>query len=314
MAPRDEEGQVDRLGAMEVLVLAVETGSFSAVARRLGLGQPAVSKLIAQLETRLGSRLLLRSTRGLTPTEAGEAYYRRAKRILAEVEEADTMVGLQQGGLSGRLRISAPVTFARLHLIPQLPAFLEMYPGLDIEILMDDDNLDLIAAGIDVALRLGPQPDSTLVARRLARCARVVVGTPAYLAIRGWPQSPRDLQAQGLVIYSPVPGQGQAWSFERGDERIEIHCRGRLMVSAAEGMRAAVLAGIGLGISSEWMFAPELASGAVVAVLPEWQLPTLDLWALLPGGRGLSARASAWLAFVGSLPALQPRQGHSPVA
>ncbi|MGY3856876.1 LysR family transcriptional regulator [Aeromonas veronii] len=303
---------MDRLGAMEVFVLAVETGSFSAVARRLGLGQPAVSKQIAQLEARLGSPLLLRSTRGLTPTEAGEAYYLNAKRILVEVEEAEAQVGQCRTGLTGRLRISAPVTFARLHLIPHLPAFMAAHPELELEILLDDDNLDLIAAGIDVALRLGPQPDSALVARHLAHCARVVVGTPACLAAAGRPQSPGDLQGQALVIYSPRPGLGHSWSFSRGDERVDIAARGRIMVSAAEGMRAAVLAGIGLGISSEWMFAPELASGEVVRLLPEWQLPRLDLWALLPAGRGPSAKASAWLAFVSGLPGLQAARTHSP--
>ena len=139
---------MDRLGVMEVFVLAVETGSFSAVARRLGMGQPTVSRLIAQLEAHLGSRLLLRSTRGLAPTEAGEAYYLRAREILAQVNEADAMVQQCRAGLSGRLRVSAPVTFARLHIIPHLAGFLAAHPGLDLEILLDDGNVDLISAGM----------------------------------------------------------------------------------------------------------------------------------------------------------------------
>lgn len=302
---------MDRLGTMEAFVLAVETGSFSAVARRLGLGQPAVSKLIAELEVRLGSRLLLRSTRGLTPTEAGEAYYQRARQILVEVDEAEAMVQLCRGGLSGRLRVSAPVTFARLHIIPHLSSFLAAHPGLNLELLLDDGNVDLIPAGIDVALRLGEQADSALIARRLGHCARRVLGSPAYLATRGKPQSPRDLQEHELVIYSPRPGLGLQWSFQRGEERVEVSGRGRLTVSAAEGMRAAVLGGLGLGIASEWMFAPELASGEVVALLPQWQLPRLELWALLPAGREPGARSRAFLAFMAGLPGLGSVPIHS---
>lgn len=302
---------MDRLGTMEAFVLAVETGSFSAVARRLGLGQPAVSKLIAELEARLGSRLLLRSTRGLTPTEAGEAYYQRARQILVEVDEAEAMVQLCRGGLSGRLRVSAPVTFARLHIIPHLSSFLAAHPGLNLELLLDDGNVDLIPAGIDVALRLGEQADSALIARRLGHCARRVLGSRAYLATRGEPQGPRDLQEHELVIYSPRPGLGQQWSFQRGEERVELSGRGRLTVSAAEGMRAAVLGGLGLGIASEWMFAPELASGEVVALLPQWQLPRLELWALLPAGREPGARSRAFLAFMAGLPGLGSVPIHS---
>ncbi len=204
---------MDRLGVMEVFVLAVETGSFSAVGRRLGLGQPTVSKLIAQLEERLGSRLLLRSTRGLAPTEAGEAYYRRAREILAQVNEADAMVQQCRAGLSGRLRVSAPVTFARLHIIPYLSDFLRDHPGLELEILLDDGNVDLISAGIDVALRLGEQADSALVARRLSRCEMRVLGTPAYFAARGMPASPRGCRITIWCSTAPSPAWGSSGCF-----------------------------------------------------------------------------------------------------
>ena len=299
---------MDRLGVMEVFVLAVETGSFSAVARRLGMGQPTVSRLIAQLEAHLGSRLLLRSTRGLAPTEAGEAYYLRAREILAQVNEADAMVQQCRAGLSGRLRVSAPVTFARLHIIPHLAGFLAAHPGLDLEILLDDGNVDLISAGIEVALRIGKQADSSLVARCLARSDVRVLATPAYLAAKGEPETPQALQQHDLVLYSPRPGVGLQWRFRRGVEERVVSGEGRLTVSAAEGMRAAVLAGLGLGIASEWMFAPELARGEVVAVLPEWQLPMQELWTLLPAGRQPGAKASAFLAFVTGLPGV----GHTP--
>ncbi|ELI6431187.1 LysR family transcriptional regulator [Aeromonas salmonicida subsp. salmonicida] len=301
---------MDRLGAMEAFVLAVETGSFSAVARRLKLGQPAISKLIAQLEAQLGSRLLLRSTRGLTPTEAGEAYYLRARQILDDIREADATVAQCRSNLSGRLRVSAPVTFARLHIIPHLHELLSAHPNLEIDVLLDDSNVDLIAAGIDVALRLGEQVDSGVVSRKLGHCAMRVVGAPAWFATHGTPSSPGELQGCPLVVYSPKPGMGQQWHFIQGEDQVTLTVQGRLTVSAAEGMRAAVLAEVGLGITSECMFAPELASGEVMAILADWQLPRLDLWALFPSGRQISAKSQAFLAFVTALPVLQMPSTH----
>lgn len=218
------------------------------------------------------------------------------------------MVQQCRAGLSGRLRVSAPVTFARLHIIPHLAGFLAAHPGLDLEILLDDGNVDLISAGIEVALRIGKQADSSLVARCLARSDMRVLATPAYLAAKGEPETPQALQQHDLVLYSPRPGVGQQWRFRRGVEEKVVSGEGRLTVSAAEGMRAAVLAGLGLGIASEWMFAPELARGEVVAVLPEWQLPMQELWTLLPAGRQPGAKASAFLAFVTGLPGV----GHTP--
>lgn len=218
------------------------------------------------------------------------------------------MVQQCRAGLSGRLRVSAPVTFARLHIIPHLAGFLAAHPGLDLEILLDDGNVDLISAGIEVALRIGKQADSSLVARCLARSDMRVLATPAYLAAKGEPETPQALQQHDLVLYSPRPGVGQQWRFRRGVEEKVVSGEGRLTVSAAEGMRAAVLAGLGLGIASEWMFAPELARGEVVAVLPEWQLPMQELWTLLPAGRQPGAKASAFLAFVTGLPGV----GHAP--
>ena len=151
------------------------------------------------------------------------------------------------------------------------------------------------------------------MARRLSRCEMRVLGTPAYFAAKGMPASPQGLQDHDLVLYSPKPGMGQQWLFCRGDERIAVRGRGRLTLSAAEGMRAAVLAGLGLGIASEWMFAPELARGEVVVALPGWQLPALELWTLLPAGRELSAKARAFLTFVAGLPSVGQGSEHAGV-
>ncbi|WP_207848198.1 MULTISPECIES: LysR family transcriptional regulator [unclassified Pseudomonas] len=290
---------MDRLAAMETFVYVVETGSFSAAARRLNIGQPAVSKTIAQLEKRLAVSLLLRSTRGLTPTEAGLAYFERAKRAIDEANEADNAARGSATGLSGNLRISAAVTFGRLHVVPHLGAFLDQHPQLNIDLMLDDRNINLVEEGIDVALRLGALTDSGLTARKIADCRRVVLGTPAYFAKHGEPTCPAELSKHQAVVYNL--GGGTTWQFTKGAEQQPVIISGRLRVSAAEGVREAVLADHGLTLASEWMFAPELASGAVKTVMHDWTLPDLDLWAVFPTGRLVSAKARAFVEYMENL-------------
>jgi len=286
---------VDRYQAMATFVRVVETGSFSAAARQLNVGQPAVSKTIAQLEGRLQVSLLTRSTHRLTPTEAGIRFYERAKAAIQEADEAELAARGAGAGLSGCLRVSAATTFARLYILPLLPRFLEEHPELEIDVILDDRVIDLIAEGIDVSLRMGALPDSSAVARRLATGGRSVFATPAYLARAGEPQSPADLADHETIIYSQLT---DAWSFTREGTVASVTVRGRVRVNAAEGLRAAVLADMGLTIGSDWMFGPELASGRVRRVLQDWSLPPIDLWAVFPAGRMSSAKARAFASFV----------------
>jgi DNA-binding transcriptional LysR family regulator len=288
---------MDRMSAMEVFVRVVEAGSFSGAAKQLRLGQPAVSKTVAQLEARLGVRLLLRSSHGLKPTEAGQNFYERAKRSIEEADEAEIAARGAAAKLSGRLRICAAVTFARLHVIPRLPMFLSEHPALSIDVLLDDRNIDLIEAGIDVALRMGELMDSSLTAKRIGRSPRRVVGTAAYFKAKGVPREPEDLTKHQAVVYDQGGG-GTAWAFRRGTSKRSVNIDGQLRVSAAEGVRAGVLAGLGLAVASEWMFAPELQSGEVNAVLNDWQLPMVDLWAVFPTGRQASAKARTFVTFI----------------
>lgn len=285
---------MDRYQAMETFVRVVEAGSFSAAARLLRVGQPAVSKSVAALEERLGVRLLVRSTRSLQPTEAGQAFYERALRALAETEEAEVAARGVGRGLEGRLRVCAPVTFARLHVAPKLAGFLGAYPKLALELVMDDRPIDLLSENIDVALRLGNLADSALTARRLGASQRHVVASPAYLNVQGAPQKPADLTSHDTILYSQRVG-GEEWRFRRGATEEVVQVRSRLMFSAAEGVREGILAGLGLGIVSRWMMAPELDSGAVTILLREWRLPEIDLWAVFPAGRLPSARARAFI-------------------
>ena len=282
---------------MEAFVLVVDTGSFSAAARRLKVGQPAVSKLVAQLEERLGVKLLVRTTRGLTATEAGLNYYERARRSIEEADEAESAARGAGSGLTGRLRICGAVTFARIHLMPRLPDFLARHPELEMEVVLDDRNIDLVQERIDVALRMGQLSDSSLTARRIASGRHVVVGTPAYFERTGKPTAPGDLAAHQAVIYDQEAG-GQDWTFQRDDAEIAVILKGRLRVSAAEGVRAAVLANAGIAVASEWMFSPEIADRTVQMVLQDWELPRIDLWAVFPAGRTATTKARTFTLFV----------------
>ncbi len=205
---------MDRLAALEMFVRVVDAGSFSAVARRQRIGQPAVSKAVAQLEQWLGVSLLLRSTRSVVPTEAGRLFYERAKRTIEEADEAVVAARGSACSISGKLRVSTSVCFGRLHVIPNLSAFLAEHPDLELELVLDDRLVDLVNEGIDVALRTGVMPDSNMTARRIAEGRRVVVATPAYLQRHGTPMSPDELSSHQAIILTRGGGR-DAFTFER---------------------------------------------------------------------------------------------------
>ncbi len=290
---------MDRLAAMEAFIRVVDAGSFSDAAKQLRIGQPAVSKTIAQLEDWLGVRLLLRSTHRLTPTEAGRNFYDRAKRAIEEADEAELAARGAAATLSGRLRFCGPLTFTRLLVMPCLSIFLTEHPALDIDVVLEDRDLDLVAAGIDVALLIGRLADSAVTARKIGQCQRRVIGTPAYFEAKGVPQTPADLLAHQAIIYAQRDG-GANWTLRQGTSETTVTVNGRLRVSATEGVREGVLAGLGFTIASEWAFAPELKSGAVISVLDDWSLPPVNLWAVFPTGRQASAKARAFASFIES--------------
>jgi DNA-binding transcriptional LysR family regulator len=289
---------MDRLASMEAFARVVETSSFTAAARQLNLGQPAVSKAVAQLERRLGIRLLMRSTRRLMPTEAGQNFYERARRAIEEANEAELAARGVDKSLTGRLRVSTSVTFGRIHLVPLITEFLSLHPNLSIDLELDDRTIDLIEEGIDVGFRLGPLPGSSLTARKLVTKRRLVLAAHSYFERAGVPSTPTDLVEHPAIIYTRDTGGSDTWSFRQGISETQINLSGRLRVSAAEGMRAAVLSGMGIAVSSHWQFAPELESGAVRAVLTDWTLPPSDVWAVFPTGRMANAKARAFVSFV----------------
>lgn len=310
---------MDQLTALGTFVRVIETGSFSIAARSLGVGQPTVSKAISTLEEHLAVRLLLRSTRGLTATEAGAAFYQQAKRVLLEVEQAEHVARAASTHLTGRVRVSADVTFTRLHLMPALEKFLDKYPDLSLDIVLDDRNVDLLEEGIDVGLRTGTLDISKMPARKLGEAPRYVVGSSAYFERAGTPRTPTELTQHPFINYSQPCG-GRVWTFRRSQTKFSVSLNGRLSLSAFEGVREAVLADAGIAIASEWMFSPELKSGRVVAILTDWLLSPCELWAVIPAGRMASAKTRAFLTFVqetleyanGSGSKAEPRNSHLP--
>jgi DNA-binding transcriptional LysR family regulator len=182
-------------------------------------------------------------------------------------------------------------------VLPALDAFMSRHPQLEIDLRLDDRNIDLLEEGLDVALRMGSLADSTMTARRIGRSPRFVVGTPEYFARAGVPSTPTDLSLHQAIVYSQRGG-GESWTFSRDGDNVDVTMSGRVRVSAAEGIRTAVLSGMGLSVASRWMFCPELASGQVKAVLTDWTLPALDLWAVFPSGRLVTAKARAFVEFV----------------
>jgi DNA-binding transcriptional LysR family regulator len=291
---------MDRLGAMAQFVRVVEAGSFSAAARNLGQGQPAISKAVAQLEERLGVRLITRTTRALMLTDAGRAFYERAKTTLDAAEEADAAARGAGAALSGRLRICAPVTFARLHIIPHLPGFMATHPGLDLDLVLDDRRIDLIEEGIDVAIRAGALADSSMVATHIATGQRQVVGSPDFWRNHKPVRTPSNIGNLPFIAYGEAPG-GTDWIFAKDGKTELVQMAPRLRVSALEGIREAIFAGIGFAIISEWSTSDAVSQRKAETRLDAYSLPSVDLWAIYPAGRQPSARARAFADFMRSM-------------
>ncbi|OJY73714.1 MAG: LysR family transcriptional regulator [Rhodospirillales bacterium 70-18] len=300
---------MDRFDTMRLFVRVVQSGSFSVAARETGVGQPAVSKQIAQLEARLGAQLLRRTSRSMTVTEAGQGFYEAALRLIDDLDAAESLVGRGQSAPSGLVRVALAPVFARLYVVPSLPAFLEHYPDISVELLVSERTLNLVEEGVDLAIHNGDLVDSSLIVRKLATTPIVTVGTPAYLAARGEPMSPGDLERHDCVIFAPR-GEPRAWRFAGKFGPAVHHPKGRLRTADAEQIRAAVLAGLGLAHTPGWLFAPEIASGAVRAVLAGYQPAPLSISLVHPAGRRLPTKARVFGAFLaealGREPAFAP--------
>jgi DNA-binding transcriptional LysR family regulator len=282
----------DRLEQLALFVRTVETGSFSKAAREAGLSQPSVSRAIAALEDRLGVKLLTRTTRQISPTDAGEALLGRAREALAVIDDAESAArGADQ--LSGVLRVALSTTYGSRQIVPLLPAFLERHPLLKIDLMMSDRYENLIAEGADLALRIGEQPDSSFVARKLASARRLFVASPLYLARHDAPKSLADL-AHHHLIAGPADAASETWTARRGNI-IEVQAVSpRLRARSGAGLVACAAAGLGVAIASAWMCGEELASGALVELMADYRLDPITAFVVFPAGRRPSQKARAF--------------------
>ena len=286
------------LEAWGIFARVAETGSFAAAAAELGLSGPTVSKAIQRLEARLGERLIHRTSRRFALTEAGRVLAVRAARILAEGEAAEAEAHAASAVPHGRVRLAAPMSFGLRHVAPILPDFLAAYPEVAVEFQLDDRMVDLVAGGIDVALRIADLPNSSLIARRLCPVRRWVVGAPEYFARHGTPLRPRDLGKHACLGYVYL-ATGETWRFtgpDGADESVTV--KGPLCATNAEALGYALEAGLGIALQPDFLVWDAVQEGRLVVVLDDWTAPKLALHLVTPAGNPRPIRVTVLLDFL----------------
>lgn len=299
---------MDDLGNMRVFLSVARLGSFSEAGRQLDLAPSSISRQIGQLEDSLGVRLFTRTTRKLTLTGAGELWSQRAARILAEVEEAREAVRDFDAAPRGVVRVSAPIAFGRLHAAPAIIGFLQNYPDIGVEFGLTDRRVDLVEEGVDVALRIGQLPDSSLVARRLAPMQRLICASPQYLKRRGMPTLPADLVNHDCLTFRLYdtgsiwrPG-ADLWQLQGPDDAYEIPVKGPLKATSAEVLVRAALADMGLILVLDWLVEPYIQTGELVRVFADYRIAhdTGDgaIYAVYPSGRYVPAKVRVFIDYM----------------
>src|ERR1700726_265210 len=260
------EDAVDKFDAMQMFIRVIERGSFSAVAKERGMGQPAISKQISALEDELGTELLHRTSRSIALTEAGREFYESSLRILDDFENATSRIGRGQTAPKGLIRVTVPPTFARLHMVSKLPAFFAAYPDMAVEMAASESPTTIIEEGFDLAIHSGNLPDSNLVARKFAQTMIILVAPPQFIMRYGMPESPEDLRRLPAVVFVER-GSAQPWSIGSGQNAKRIIPTGIFRTSDIEQMRMGVLEHLGIAQSPAWLFAAELREGTVIRLL-----------------------------------------------
>ena len=297
---------MDLVGPMRTFVRVVDAGSFTAVAEQLNTTQPTISRQIAALEDHLGARLLTRTTRALTLTDDGRAFYDHALRALEALGEAENAVGRRRSKPTGQLRIAAPVVFGRLHIVPRLPAFLNRYPDVAIDLIMSDSFTDLAEQGIDLAIRVGEITDPGLIAKRIGQVRRVTVASPAYLRAHGTPRAPSDLQHHNCIVYSRL-STGNRWIFESESGPIAVDVKGRFRADNSEAVREGVIGGLGIAVIPAFAFTEEISTGKVKILLGKHEPKRLPMNAVYPSRRFVPLKVRAMIDYLSHEFALDPR-------
>ena len=289
---------MDRLMAMQVYVRVVETGSFSKAAREFATTQPTVTKMVAATEARLKVRLLNRNTRGVSVTESGALYFEKCKTITREADEAENIATLRQNQTQGLLRVGTSVAFGRRVVVPLALDFMAQHPQVQLDLSFEDRYTDLVAQGIDVAIRMGKLADSSLGARFLGANPWLVVASPKYLRKHGTPRTSADLAGHAALIYSSVLGD-DVWRLSTpGGETVTVPVVGRLRSNNLSAVLAAARSGLGLAAMPRYVAADSLASGHVVEVLRDHSLPEQEIHAVFPSPKLVPGKVAAFVAFL----------------
>ena len=289
---------MDRLQAIELFIRVVDLGSFSKAAADLGMGQPTATKLVASLEKQLGSRLLHRSTRGVSPTEIGTLYYNKCKLIAHHLEEAQSVSTLLQSKVQGALRISTSVAFGRRVLSPMVMRFMQMHPKLHIDLNFDDRYVNLVEQGIDVAVRMGPLADSSLGARYLGTNPWVMVASRSYLDLHGVPSNPTDLALHDALIYSTVQGDAR-WhlSGANGQSKV-VQVRGPLRSNNLSALLLAARNGLGLVTLPKYVAQESLRGRFLEEILTDWTLPAQEIHAVYPSPQLVPTKVTSFVTWL----------------
>lgn len=288
---------MDRFREMQHFVAVVEAGSFVGAAEVLRLSKAAVSRSVIELEARLGARLMQRTTRRLSLTEAGQAYFARCKQILADLDEADSAVGAVTGHPVGKLRINAPFSFGILHLAPLWGPFIERFPDVELEVTLADRLVDVIDEGYDAVIRISRMQDSSLVFRRLATTRILLCASPQYLERMGTPARLEDIADHKVIAYS-YRAEGDTWRFATEDGEREVLTRPHIRTNNGDTCRAVALAHQGLVLQPDFLISDDLTSGRLVEVLPECRGPELGIYAVYPSRKHLSVKVRALVDFL----------------
>lgn len=292
---------MDSLTDIAVFVQVVDSGSFTAAAERLQLSKSVVSKYVTRLENQLGSRLLNRTTRRLSLTESGQVFYERGQRGLRELEEAKAAVSSLQDAPRGTLRLNTPMSFGLLHIAPALPAFLERYPELSVDMNLDDRKVDLVEEGFDLAIRISELPDSSLVARRLGPCRHVVCASPAYLQRHGIPRTPDDLRMHNIIAYK-LQQSANDWHFLTPDgQPVSVTVSGSVQMNNSLAVREALLGNVGITRTPTFVVGPDIKAGKLQVVLSNYQSLEISIYVVYPQRRHLSPKVRAFIDFMADL-------------
>jgi DNA-binding transcriptional LysR family regulator len=287
---------MDRLTAMQVFAEVASSGSFSATADKLDMSRAMVTRYVGALEQWLGARLLQRTTRSVTLTDAGENCLRRSQQMLALMEDVVEETSSHDGALRGQLRVTCSMSFAYAQMAAAMADFLKLYPQLKIDLNASEGTLNLVEARIDLAIRISAEPDPALVGRVLAPCTSVLVASKAYLAQHGQPRMPADLATHRCLSYANF-GKS-VWKLSRGNEHAQVNVGSHFSANEATALLRAALAGGGVALQPSYLANPHLVDGSLQAVLPDWKLPDMTIYALYPSRKHLSPAVRAFLDFL----------------